>query len=75
LDIGRRWGGRLDLGRLLEDARYYAREGVPVTRSQHDNTVAKYGELIDVPGFADTYLVEGKAPAVGALFQQPAFAR
>ncbi|MCH9012833.1 MAG: gamma-glutamyltransferase family protein [Proteobacteria bacterium] len=74
LEVSARWGGRLPLSRLLEDAASYAREGVPVTRSQHANTAAKRAELEDVPGFAETFLVEDEVPAVGALFKQPALA-
>ena len=75
LEVSRRWGGKLPLPRLLEDAIYYAREGVPVTRSQHANTVAKQPELVDVPGFSQAFLDNGKAPPVGALFKQSALAR
>ncbi|MFQ6017704.1 MAG: gamma-glutamyltransferase family protein [Kiloniellaceae bacterium] len=74
LRISDRWGGRLPLARLLEDARTYARDGFPVTRSQHANTEAKRAELIDLPGFAETFLDGGKTPAVGARFEQPALA-
>ena len=74
LEVSARWGGRLPLSRLLEDAGVYAREGMPVTRSQHANTAAKRAELEDVPGFAETFLVEDEVPAVGALFKQPALA-
>ncbi len=70
LDISRGWGGRLPLARLLEDAEYYAHTGAPVTRSQHMNTLAKQSELHDIPGFAETYLQNGKPPTVGALFKQ-----
>jgi len=63
------------LPRLLEDAEYYARTGFPVTASQHLNTAGKLAELKDVPGFAETYLVNGKAPETGTPFKNPAFAR
>ncbi|WP_119461415.1 gamma-glutamyltransferase family protein [Rhodospirillaceae bacterium SYSU D60014] len=69
-----RWGGRLPLDRLLEDAIHYARHGVPVTQSQHANTAAKRAEFTDVPGYAETFLSDGAPPAVGALFKQPALA-
>jgi gamma-glutamyltranspeptidase len=74
LALSRRWGGTLPLSRLLEDAEYYARTGCPVTRSQHANTTAKRAEL-DVPGFAETFLENGRAPAIGSLFKQPALAQ
>jgi len=74
LEMGRRWGGRLPLSRLLEDAIHYARAGVPVTGSQHRFTAAKSSELADVPGFADHFLASGGPPPAGSLFRQPALA-
>ncbi len=75
LKISKKWGGRLPLPRLLEDAEHYAREGFPVTASQHLNTAEKLPELKDVPGFADAYLADGKPPQTGATFKNPAFAQ
>lgn len=75
LALGARWGGRLPLARLLEDARYHAREGFPVSASQRRNTRDKAPELSDVPGFAPVFLPGGAVPAVGARFRQPALAR
>lgn len=74
LELSHRWGGRMPLVRLLEDAEYYARAGCPVTRSQHLNTGTKQAELQDVPGFAEGFLERGRPPVVGALFKQPALA-
>ncbi len=74
LEVSARWGGHLPLARLLEDAGTYAHEGVPVTLSQHTNTAAKRAELEDVPGFTETFLVDGEAPAVGTVFKLPALA-
>ena len=74
LAVSRRWGGRLPLGRILADAIEYARNGVPVTVSQHKNTAAKLAELKDVPGYAAQFLVNGEPPAVGSLFRQPTLA-
>ena len=68
------WGGVLPLSRLLEDAAYYAREGFPVTGSQHRNTADKLAELLDVPGFGQTFLSQGAPPAIGASFKNPALA-
>ena len=72
LEMSAQWGGRMALDRLLEDAVHYAEAGVPVTDGQYQNTIAKRGELESVPGWADTYLVDGQAPRPGALFRQPA---
>jgi gamma-glutamyltranspeptidase len=67
-------GGRLPLTRLLADAIHYARDGSPVTRSQHLNTLGKRDELQNVPGFAGLFLPSGEVPQVGARFMQPALA-
>lgn len=74
LEISAEWGGRLPLERLFEDAEFYARDGVAVTQSQHENTVAKCDELREVPGWAEIFLKDGKAYAPGELFRQPALA-
>lgn len=66
----RRFGGRLPLPELLADAMARAREGIPVSRSLHDNIVQKQGELDKVPGFARTYLEEGAPLSVGARLVQ-----
>ncbi|MGE5097505.1 MAG: gamma-glutamyltransferase family protein [Betaproteobacteria bacterium] len=63
-------GGKLPLARLLADAIHYARHGIPVTRSQAATTEAKLEDLRGTPGFDDTYLVEGQAPAAGTRFRQ-----
>lgn len=68
------WGGRLPLARLLEDAAWYAREGIPVTHSQWACTVAKQAELRPITGFADTFLPGGEPPATHSLFRQPRLA-
>ncbi|WP_092600282.1 MULTISPECIES: gamma-glutamyltransferase [Burkholderiaceae] len=67
-------GGRLPLARLLADAIDHARDGVPVTDSQSACVAAKAGELLDVPGFAQTFLVDGAAPAPGSRFRHPRLA-
>lgn len=74
LSISAEWGGRLPIGRLLEDAIWHAREGVPVTRGQHRFTVEKRDELQDVPGWAGLFLADGAAPDPGDTFKQPALA-
>src|SRR5690242_3288718 len=66
--------GRLPFARLLEDAIYYAKRGVPVSRSQLACTTRKAGELRSEPGYAATFLVRGKVPELGTLFVQPRIA-
>lgn len=67
-------GGRLPLARLLGDAIHYAREGIPVTRSQSACIAAKRAELHDIAGFAHTFLDNGGTPQAGARFAQPRLA-
>jgi len=66
-----RLGGRLPLSRLLEDALYYAREGVAVTETLANNAASKRAELEPQPGFAEQYLVDGKPPITGQRILQP----
>ncbi len=61
-------GKALPLARLLADAIDYAQNGTPVTASQAHATASKFDELKDVPGFAETWLVDGKPPQVGSRF-------
>lgn len=68
-------GGRLPLAHLLDDAIRHAREGVAVTRTLHENTAAKLGELRDVPGFAEVYLKDGAPLPIGARLRQERIAR
>jgi gamma-glutamyltranspeptidase/glutathione hydrolase len=74
LEVSASWGGSLPLARLLEDALHHADAGFPVSDSQYHNTVAKKSELADVPGWTDTFLVDGEPPLPGTLFKQPALA-
>lgn len=75
LEVGARFGARLPLGRLLEDAIGYAVGGVPVTGSQAANTRAKLREVEGAPGFRETFLVDGAPPEAGSLFRQPRLGR
>lgn len=75
LKVSREMTGKaLPLARLLADAIDYAQNGTPVTASQASATASKYEELKEIPGFAETWLVDGKPPQVGSRFYQPAMA-
>jgi gamma-glutamyltranspeptidase len=67
-------GGRMPLDVLLANAIGHARGGYTVTRSQEGLTGDKLPELKDVPGFAETFLVDGKPPQQGTTLKQTAFA-
>ena len=59
---------------LLTPAIAYARDGYTVSPSQAQLTKDKLAELATAPGFAETFLVDGKPPDVGTLLKQTAFA-
>ncbi len=68
-------GGKLPLSRLLADAIHYAENGMPVTHSQSSLTLKKREELCPIPGFSETFLVDGQAPVVGSIFKQERLAK
>jgi gamma-glutamyltranspeptidase len=74
LEAAKAQGGRMPLDILLGDAARRARDGYVVTRSQARLTAEKLAELKDVPGFARTFLVDGKPPEAGATLKQAALA-
>ncbi|WP_300551064.1 gamma-glutamyltransferase family protein [Roseovarius sp.] len=66
---------RLPLDRLLAPAIAYAENGIAVTGNQSRTTEEKLDGLRDVPGFAETFLLDGNIPAPGALMRQEALGR
>jgi gamma-glutamyltranspeptidase/glutathione hydrolase len=74
LDGARSLGGRMPLRDLLGDAMRHAGEGCAVSRSFANCVEAVAGELAAVPGFAPTFLVDGKPPGQGQLMVLPALA-
>src|SRR5258707_5073886 len=72
LDAAKAQGGRMPLATLLEPAIRHARDGYVVTRSQARLTAEKLDELKGVPGFAATFLTDGKSPEAGAVCRQAA---
>ncbi len=74
LQAGEAYGGKLPLDVLLGPAISHAREGYKVTRSQARLTAEKLAECKDAPGFAKTFLIDGKPPAEGATLKQAALA-
>ena len=65
LQISANRGGFMPLSRLMEDAIYYAENGIPVSCSLNKNIVAKADELQAVPGFSEIFLPAGEPPLVG----------
>jgi len=74
LEAAKTSDGTLPLEVLLAPAIALARDGYTVTRSQSRLTEAHLAELKDVPGFAATFLIDGKPPAAGTTLKQPALA-
>ena len=72
LQAAEAYGGKVPLDVLLNPAMRHAREGYKVTRSQARLTSEKLTECRDAPGFAQTFLIDGKPPAVGATLKQEA---
>ncbi len=68
------WAGRLPLARLLADAIAFAEDGYAVTADQVRTTGAKLEELRGQPGFSETFLIDGKVPALGARMRLPRLA-
>ena len=67
-------GGALPLDVLLGNAQSHARNGYQVSRSQNRLTQQHLAELVDVPGFAATFLVDGKTPDIGTVLKQQTLA-
>ncbi|QQM31623.1 gamma-glutamyltransferase family protein [Martelella lutilitoris] len=63
---------RLPLEDLLSSAIHYAENGIAVTGNQAACTAEKLDGLRDVPGFAETFLLDGASPKAGdRLCQKP----
>jgi oxamate amidohydrolase len=74
LEAARAHGGRVPLADLLADAIRHATDGYAVTRSQARVTAEMLAELEEVPGFAPTFLIDGKPPDAGRMLEQPTLA-
>ena len=58
-------GGKIPISRLLFDAEQAAKDGITVTNTLRNNIKSKSNQLVDVEGFKDVYLKNGKIPNVG----------
>jgi oxamate amidohydrolase len=74
LEAAKAQGARVPLRTLLDAAIRHARDGYVVSRSQARLAEAHIDALKDLPGFAATFLPDGKPPAAGAVCRQPALA-
>jgi len=74
VDLWRRFG-RLNFTRLLEPAISHAENGFEVTPKIAALWARGAGQLFDQPGFADTFMPNGKVPAAGERFRNPDLAK
>ncbi|MHB2165443.1 gamma-glutamyltransferase family protein [Alsobacter sp. R-9] len=73
-DLSRSLGGRLPWSVLLGAAIGHARNGYEVSPSEARTRANAPEALAAAPGFAETFLVDGKTPAAGTLRRMPALA-
>ncbi len=66
--------GRLPMKEVLAPAIAYARNGFPVTEVIAEGWARNAKVLAKFPGFAETYLPDGRAPAKGEVFRNPLLA-
>ena len=63
--------GKLPMKELLAPAIAYARNGFPVTEVIAEGWARNARNLQKYPGFAETYMPNGRAPAKGEMFRNP----
>jgi len=63
--------GKLPMKELLAPAISYARNGFPVTEIIAEGWARNARNLQKFPGFAETYMPKGRAPAKGDVFRNP----
>jgi gamma-glutamyltranspeptidase/glutathione hydrolase len=63
--------GKLPMKELLAPAIAYARNGFPVTEIIAEGWARNARNLQKYPGFAETYMPNGRAPAKGEVFRNP----
>src|SRR5262249_26511471 len=74
LEAAKAQGGRLPLADLLAPAIRHAQEGFELSRHLAAMLSACAAELRNIPGFADTFLIDGKPPPAKAKLRFPALA-
>lgn len=74
LDLAAALGGKIPLRDLLANAIGHARNGFPLSPSQAQLIPGDWDHLAVQPGFAETYLLDGKLPAPGTVVRFPRLA-
>jgi oxamate amidohydrolase len=67
LEIAQAVGGKIPRTDLLHDAVRFARDGYPQSRTEAEGKPFEFAALCEAPGFAETFLVDGKFPPEGTL--------
>ena len=73
-DLSIALGGRLPLKDVLARAENLARAGVAVSPSEARFDPLAHPDLVSAPGFAKTFLIDGKPAPAGAMRKQPRLA-
>lgn len=63
--------GKLPMETLLKPAIDYGREGFPVSEVIAYEMESNYHGMEDLPGFAETYMPNGRTPRKGEVFKNP----
>jgi gamma-glutamyltranspeptidase len=74
LELAKAGGGRLPPQVLLSDAVRFAREGFSVSPCQGRTPPKSYDEAVQAPGFAETFMREGRMLQAGETLIQPRLA-
>lgn len=72
--VSKSWGTTMTLSRILQDAIYYAREGVPISVNTSVISDETKAALLKQPTFCNVFAPDGTWPATGSLMKQPALA-
>lgn len=63
--------GKMSMKEILKAAIDYGREGFPVSEVIAYEMASNYSGMKDQPGFAETYMPNGRPPAKGEVFKNP----
>jgi gamma-glutamyltranspeptidase/glutathione hydrolase len=63
--------GKLPMATLLQPAIDYGREGFPVSEVIAYEMESNYSRMVNLPGFAETYMPNGHTPKKGEVFKNP----
>jgi gamma-glutamyltranspeptidase/glutathione hydrolase len=61
--------GKLPMATILQPAIDYGREGFPVSEVIAYEMESNYRKMVDMPGFAETYMPNGHTPKKGEVFK------